>query len=374
MGVLDDLGKGILDGLKDFGEGLKKKLEAKKREYYKNIFFKNVFLNKKYNFDLKVEEDKLTFTNYSASLFFKTIHNSPMFMILWIICALSFTLTFIFIKTNFGLAKIFACIGGALAILMIITFSVFKTKVYFTITPQGIEAKTNKKRVFIDRENIADVYLDIQGSSNEQVVTSESKNEEKSTIFSVYVKSLQPVHLPDLKKDKDKFDLFISDYSQLSKLFIIVLLTEAKRILSLSSQNEWFETGFQNVNILRDDDSVFIFEKKDKIKITVNKYQVKIEENTFLGQKQEKNISIQNNVSFKIFENIKRGHRHSHTVGIGGITIEHHSSTQASSDFGLALCEDFSSNKPNILISNLNLDEAVYILRKMNCLRIGNSF
>lgn len=374
MGVLDDLGKGILDGLKDFGEGLKKKLEAKKREYYKNIFFKNVFLNKKYNFDLKVEEDKLTFTNYSASLFFKTIHNSPMFMILWIICALSFTLTFIFIKTNFGLAKIFACIGGALAILMIIIFSVFKTKVYFTITPQGIEAKTNKKRVFIDRENIADVYLDIQGASNEQVVRSESKNEEKSTIFSVYVKSLQPVHLPDLKKDKDKFDLFISDYSQLSKLFIIVLLTEAKRILSLSSQNECFETGFQNVNILRDDDSVFIFEKKDKIKITVNKYQVKIEENTFLGQKQEKNISIQNNVSFKIFENIKRGHRHSHTVGIGGITIEHHSSTQASSDFGLALCEDFSSNKPNILISNLNLDEAVYILRKMNCLRIGNSF
>ena len=45
MGVLDDLGKGILDGLKDFGEGLKKKLEAKKN-IIKIYFLKMCFLIK----------------------------------------------------------------------------------------------------------------------------------------------------------------------------------------------------------------------------------------------------------------------------------------------------------------------------------------
>ena len=89
MGILEDLGKNLVEGLKDFGQSLKDKLEAKKREYYKYIFFKNVFLNKKYSFDLKVEEDKLTFNNYSASPFFRTLQNSPVFFILFAIVVLS---------------------------------------------------------------------------------------------------------------------------------------------------------------------------------------------------------------------------------------------------------------------------------------------
>lgn len=370
MGFLEDLGKNLADGLKDFEQSFKDKLEAKKREYNKNIFFKNVLLDKKYSFDLKVEENKLTFTNFSASPFFKTLHNSPLFFILFAIAVLSFILIFIYRET-FPLFFIMTFIGSILSGIFI--FSIFKTRAYFTITPQGIEVKTNKSQLFIDRDKIADIYLDIHGASNESVVTS-SSDDHISILFSVYLKTLQPFHLPDLKKDKDIFDLFISDYRRLSKLFIVVLLTEAKKILNLPRQNECFETGFQNVNILREDDSVFIFEKKDKVKVTVNKYQVKIEENAFLGQKKERDMSIQNNFSFIIFENIKQGYKRSSSIEIGGIRMEHNTYIRASSDFGLALCEDFSPNKPNILVNDINLDEAVYILRKINSLRMGNSF
>ncbi|MBR0518514.1 hypothetical protein IJJ97_01850, partial [bacterium] len=314
----------------------------------------------------KVEDDKLTFSNYSASPFFKTLHNSSLFMILFAVAMFSF-IFLIIDKEKFACLFISIFAGSVLSAIFI--FTAVKTRAYFTITPQGIEVKTDKNRLFIDRDNISDIYFDVQGISNEQVVTSSSRNEQKNTVFSVYLKTLQSVNLPELNKDKDIFDLFVSDYIRLSKLFIIVLLSEAKRILNLPRQNECFETGLQNINILKCDNSGIIFEKRNQTKISLNKYQVKIEENGIFGGNKNIEKSIQNNSSFRIFENIKRGFRTSSAIKIGGIVMRHHISKGASSDFGLALCDDISSKKPDILVNDINLDEALYILRKINCLR-----
>ena len=108
------------------------------------------------------------------------------------------------------------------------------------------------------------------------------------------------------------------------------------------------------------DNSEFVFEKINQVKISVNKYQVKIEENWSFGNKKNRDISIQNISSLRIFEDIKK------------LAYCKSTDNEEYSNFGLIVCG--ASNKPNILISNLNLDEAVYILRKINSLRIGNSF
>ena len=194
-------------------------------------------------------------------------------------------------------------------------------------------------------------------------------------IFSVYLKSLQPVHLPDLKKDKDIFDFFISDYRILSKLFVVVFLNEAKRILNLPRENEYFGTGLKNITILKADDSEFVFEKKNQCKIIVNKYQVKIEEQGIFGNKNNREISIQNTSSFRIFETVinKRILRRANIgAKIGRAIMENtevnldlFNNNRKNNNLGLALCEDYSSNKPNILVKGINLDEAVYILRKI---------
>lgn len=371
MGILDDIGKGLVDGLQSMGQSFKDAFESQKKEYNKKIFLKDVLLDKKYDFDLKVEEDRLTFTNHSGSSFVRTLENSPLFVVLWVIAMLSLLMAFIVPVFAHILAFIF--LGVILFTLFIFTF--FKTKAYFTITPQGIEVKTNKSRVFIDRDNISDIYLDFHGASKDSVVTSDSDNRYNLMIFSVYLKSLQPVHLPDLKKDKDIFDFFISDYRILSKLFVVVFLNEAKRILNLPRENEYFGTGLKNITILKADDSEFVFEKKNQCKIIVNKYQVKIEEQGIFGNKNNREISIQNTSSFRIFETVinKRILRRANIgAKIGRAIMENtevnldlFNNNRKNNNLGLALCEDYSSNKPNILVKGINLDEAVYILRKI---------
>ena len=357
MGYLDDLGENLVQNLQE-------QLDAEKLEYNKNIFLKDVILDKKYDFDLKVEEDKLTFTNFSASCFLRTLQNSPLFMILLCTAMLSIVLCAFHPDCLF----IAFFVGSIVSALFFITF--LKTKAYFTITPQGIEVKTNKSRVFIDRDNIADIYLDDLEMSNDRIVRSGNGRKSCRIKYSVYLKTLKPVYLTDLKKEKNIFDFFISDYNRLSKLFVVVLLNEAKRILNLPKQNEFFGNGFKNLNVLKDDGSEFVVENiDDKTKVSVNKYQIKIEENGFLGQKTDKGVLIQNTSSFRIFEDV----RQKYSGNTGGIRSHQGNNfsrfTSGYSDFGLALFNDVSSKQPDVIVNYLNLDEAVYIYRKLTALR-----
>ena len=359
MGFCKDIGKGIVEGLNylnNLNNEFKAKIERQKRGFDKNIFFEDAFFDKKYDFGLKVEEDALTFINYSGKCFLQTFYNIPLLVIFLSIAILSF-IFLIIDSSKFSCLVFVIVLICVLSCIFIIRSS--KTKIYFTINSDGIEVKTNRSRLFIDRDNIADIYVDLQ-----DILSSNSGEEDSSRYslinFSVYLKTVKPVHLPDLHKDMALFDFFIDDYNTLSKLFVIVFLNESKRILNLPKQDEFFGVGFQNVNVLKDDNSEFVFEKKDKVKISVNKYQVKIEENGSFGNKKNRDISIQNISSLKIFEDTKK------------LAYCKSTDNEEYSNFGLIVCGAF--NKPNILISNLNLDEAVYILRKMNCLRIGNSF
>ncbi len=355
MGILDDIGKGLVDGLQNIGQGLQDKFNAERKEYDKKIFFKDVLLDKKYDFDLKVEEDKLTFTNHSGRCFLRTLHNSSLFMIFWSIAMLGFIMLIINSNSEFTCLFMLMIFGSILSSLFIFTF--FKTKVYFTITPQGIEVKTKKSRLFIDRDNILDIYLDVQGLANEGGLSNRNK---KSPIifFSIYLKTLQEIYLPDLKTNKSFFDFFYSDHMLLTKLFVIVVLTEAKRILNLPRQNEFFGTGLKNITILKADNSEFVFEKINQVKISLNNYQVKIEGNGSTGNKKNREISIQNSSSFRIFENIRPKRSSLLYLGLDMLEIKNN-------NFGLALCDDFNPNKPNILVKDINLDEAVYVLRKI---------
>lgn len=372
MGILDDIGKGLVDGLQSMGQSFKDAFESQKKEYNKKIFLKDVLLDKKYDFDLKVEEDRLTFTNHSGSSFVRTLENSPLFVVFWSIAMLGFIMLIINSNSEFTCLFMLMIFGSILSSLFIFTF--FKTKVYFTITPQGIEVKTNKSRVFIDRDNISDIYLDVQGLANEGGLSNRNK---KSPIifFSIYLKTLQEIYLPDLKTNKSFFDFFYSDHMLLTKLFVVVFLNEAKRILNLPRENEYFGTGLKNITILKADDSEFVFEKKNQCKIIVNKYQVKIEEQGIFGNKNNREISIQNTSSFRIFETVinKRILRRANIgAKIGRAIMENtevnldlFNNNRKNNNLGLALCEDYSSNKPNILVKGINLDEAVYILRKI---------
>ena len=90
------------------------------------------------------------------------------------------------------------------------------------------------------------------------------------------------------------------------------------------------------------DNSEFVFEKINQVKISVNKYQVKIEDNGSAGNKKNREISIQNSSSFRIFENIRPKSSSFLDLGLDMLEIKN-------SDFGLALFNDVSSKQPDVI-------------------------
>ena len=122
-------------------------------------------------------------------------------------------------------------------LLLIIGQSMKKIKTTITVSAKGIEIKSKKNSLFIEKENIANIYA-AQGLSEESYDTIPT-----STIsltgtkfhlneYKVILICKDPIKHPNYFKFKDKFDLFYSHFFY-TKKSAVFLVQEFIKILEL---------------------------------------------------------------------------------------------------------------------------------------------
>ena len=196
-------------------------------------------------------------------------------------------------EIDFSLLPLYPmAIGG---ILLAIYFFITKIKADFIVSKSGIEIKSKKNSLFIDRDNISNIY------ASKVIRTVRGRNSNASyTYYKVILVSKEYIKLPNCDICKNKFDLFYAHelYSEESAIFLVqefikvlelnlnVILMGDENYAKIESNNSQFESqdftsdftsdleepknvDFVNLEVIKNVDSELIVKKKPKYSVIV---------------------------------------------------------------------------------------------------------